>query len=48
MNSLNRLCHISFKTYLTETELVNKLLSYSFELTQGCTLYQDFLFTIQK
>lgn len=48
LDSLNRRWRPSFKTYLTETELVDRLLSYSIELTQGYTLYQDFLYAVHK
>ncbi|MGL9970416.1 hypothetical protein IGI80_001321 [Enterococcus sp. DIV1420a] len=48
LDSLNRRCHPSFKIYLTETKLVGRLLSYSVELSQGYTLYQDFLYAIHK
>ncbi len=48
LDSLNRRWRPSFKTYLTETELVDRLLSYSVELTQGYTLYQDFLYAVHK
>ena len=43
----NHLDHY-FKTYLTEVELVDRVLSYSVELTQGYTLYQEFLYAIHK
>ncbi len=46
LNSLNRRWRPSIKTYLTETELVDRLLSYSVELVQGYTLYQDFLYAV--
>lgn len=48
LDSLNRRWLPSFKMYLTETELVDRLLSYSVELTQGYTLYQDFLYAVRK
>lgn len=48
-DSLNRRWQPSFKPYLTETELVDRLLSYRVELAQGYTsLYQDFLYAIHK
>ena len=43
----NHLDHY-FKTYLTEVELVDRVLSYSVELTQGYTLYQESLYAIHK
>ena len=48
LDSLNRRRRPSFKTYLTETELVDRLLSCSVELTQRYTLYQDFLYAVHK
>lgn len=48
LDSLNHRWHTSFKTYSTETELVDNLLSYSVELKQGYTLCQDFLYAIHK
>lgn len=48
LDSLNRRWHPSFKTYLTEIELVDRQLSYNVELTQDYTLYQDFLYAIYK
>ena len=48
MDSLNRRRRPSFKTYLSETELVDRLLSCSVELTQRYTLYQDFLYAVHK
>ncbi|MEI5992049.1 hypothetical protein A5881_003605 [Enterococcus termitis] len=37
----------SFRAYLTETELVDRLLAYDKELKAGYTCYQDFLYAIQ-
>ncbi|WP_430601696.1 hypothetical protein IGJ02_001670 [Enterococcus sp. DIV0724b] len=37
----------SFRAYLTETELVDRLLAYDEELKAGYTCYQDFLYAIQ-
>ncbi|EOV2449536.1 hypothetical protein ACOMOD_002386 [Enterococcus faecalis] len=48
MDSLNRRWGPSFKTYLTETELVDRLISYNVELTQVYTLYQVFLYAVHK
>ncbi|MBI0605128.1 transposase [Enterococcus faecalis] len=48
LDSLNRLWRPSFKTYLTETEIVDRLLSYSVELAQGYILYQDCLYAVHR
>ncbi|WP_242590183.1 MULTISPECIES: transposase [Enterococcus] len=37
----------SFRAYLIETELVDRLLAYDEELTAGYACYQDFLYAIQ-
>lgn len=42
-----RLWRPSFLTYLTETELIDRLLSYDEELKASYTCYQDFLYAIQ-
>jgi transposase len=42
-----RLWRSSFRTYLTETETVDRLLAYDDELKRGYTCYQDFLYAIQ-
>ena len=38
----------SFKKHLTETEIVDRLLSYSDELKIGCDIYQGFLYRVKK
>ncbi|MFC0403619.1 ISL3 family transposase, partial [Enterococcus ureilyticus] len=42
-----RLWRSSFRTYLTETEVVDRLLAYDNELKTGYTYYQDFLYAVQ-
>ncbi|WP_071865886.1 ISL3 family transposase, partial [Enterococcus haemoperoxidus] len=42
-----RLWRSSFRTYLTETEVVDRLLAYDSELNTGYTFYQDFLYAIE-
>jgi transposase len=37
----------SFRSYLTETEIVDRLLAYDDELKMGYTYYQDFLYAIK-
>lgn len=37
----------SFRAYLTETEVVDRLLAYDDELKSGYTCYQDFLYAVQ-
>ncbi len=41
---INRL---TFRTYLTETKVVDRLLAYDDELKSGYTCYQDFLYAVQ-
>lgn len=42
-----RLWRPSFRSYLTETELVDRLLAYDEELNAGYIYYQDFLYAVQ-
>ncbi|MBP2098410.1 transposase [Enterococcus rivorum] len=39
--------HPSFRAHLTESEVVDRLLSYSLELQQGYEVYQNFLSAIR-
>ena len=45
LSNLNRRWRISFKAYLTQTELVDRLFSYSVELHK---LSQDFFYAVHK
>ena len=42
-----RLWRSSFRAYLTETEVVDRLITYDNELKCGYTCYQDFLYAVQ-